>query len=162
MRSMSRRSVRALAVVPALGLLALAGCGDEGDAGAATSPTVSSPTPSSSVATEPTTPATTPNTKSPSNTAAPSGEYANVTIDVTIAGGKVSPSGKNIKMAVGSKVKITGVSDVHDEIHVHGYDKTLELDPGKPGWLIFKADRKGSFEVETHETGRLIAKLVVS
>lgn len=150
----------ALALVPALGLLALAGCGDEGS-GSGSTPS-STPTPTPSVVTDPTSAPTTPNTKSPSNTTDPSGEQADVTLDVTIANGKVSPSGKSIKVAVGNKVKITGVSDVHEEIHVHGYDKTLKLDKGKPGSLVFTADKKGSFEVETHETGKVIARLVVS
>ena len=146
-----------------LGMLVLAGCGDEDDnPGTAPTSPASASTPTPSVVTDPTTPTPTPNTKSPSNTADPSGEQADVTIDVTIAGGEVSPSGQTVKVAVGNTVRITGMTDAADEVHVHGYDKTLELKPGKPGAIIFKADKKGSFEVETHETGKLIAKLVVS
>jgi plastocyanin len=165
MRSRLSRALT-LAVLPAVGALALAGCGDEGGAGS----TPSSPAPATSgppttvmpTASTPATPATPPKNATPSNTTDPSGDEADVNVEVTIAGGKVSPSGASIKVAAGNTVKIAGTSDVDEELHVHGYDKTLELKAGKPASVTFKADTKGTFEVETHESGKLVAKLVVS
>ena len=81
---------------------------------------------------------------------------------MVIANGKVSPSGASIKAKAGQTVRVTGTSDVADELHIHGYDKEIELTPGKPASLTFKADTKGTFEIETHETAKLVAKLVVS
>ena len=49
-----------------------------------------------------------------------------------------------------------------DEVHIHGYDKELPLTPGKPASVKFTADMKGTFEIETHESDKLVAKLVVS
>ncbi len=79
-----------------------------------------------------------------------------------IAAGKISPSGQTVKAKTGQKVRITAVSDVSESLHVHGYDKMLELKPGKPAAVEFTADTKGSFEVETHESGKLVFKLQVS
>lgn len=159
----------ALALLPALGMLVLAGCGDEstgsGDPAATPSSTPTAPAGPSDLPTTvatPTAPASKPNPSTPYNTTDPSREQADVTVNVSIAGGKVTPSGASIKVKAGQTVLITAVSDTADELHVHGYDKTLDLKPGKPGWVKFTADAKGTFEVETHESGKLLAKLVVS
>lgn len=166
MRSTPSRGT-ALALLPALGMLVLAGCGDDSGAGSgpgttpSTAPTTA-PTPTGTPTQTPTGTPSTPNTKSPSNTADPSGEQADVTVNVTVANGKVNPSGASIKVKAGQSVLITGVSDTADQLHVHGYDKEVNLVPGKPASVKFIADMKGTFEVETHESGKLVAKLVVS
>jgi hypothetical protein len=162
MRSTLSRGT-ALALLPALGMLVLAGCGDESDAGStpSTPPPSSAPT-STPPATPSATPPATPKSGTPSNTADPSGEQADVTINVTVANGKVNPSGTSIKVKAGQTVLVTAVSDAADEVHIHGYDKELPLTPGKPASVKFTADMKGTFEIETHESGKLVAKLVVS
>ncbi|MEI8409237.1 MULTISPECIES: cupredoxin domain-containing protein [unclassified Kribbella] len=162
MRSTLTRGTAA-ALLPALGMLVLAGCGNESDSGTSPSTTPSATTPSSPPTDLPTT--TTPgkpNTSSPSNTADPSGEQADVTVSVTVANGKVNPSGATIKVKAGQTVLVTAVSDAADEVHIHGYDKELPLTPGKPASVKFTANMKGTFEIETHESGKLVAKLVVS
>jgi hypothetical protein len=161
MRSTLTRGTAA-ALLPTLGLLVLAGCGGSDSSGGA-SPSPSSSTPSATATDLPTsaTPST-PNTAGPSNTADPSGEQADVTINVTVANGKVNPSGATIKAKAGQTVLVTAVSDAADELHIHGYDKELELSPGKPASVKFTANMKGTFEIETHESGKLVAKLVVS
>ncbi|ADB30751.1 hypothetical protein Kfla_1656 [Kribbella flavida DSM 17836] len=164
MRSTLTRGT-ALALLPALGMLVLAGCGDDSSGGSpAGTPSASAGTPTDVPTSVPTSTPTagTPNTKSPSNTADPSGEQADVTVNVTVANGKVNPSGQSVKVQAGQTVLITAVSDAKDELHVHGYDKELALEPGKPASVTFTANMKGTFEVETHESGKLVAKLVVS
>jgi hypothetical protein len=144
-------------------MLVLAGCGG-GDSDSGASPSNSPSAPASTPADLPTNTPTPgkPNTTSPSNTADPSGEQADVTINVTVANGKVTPSGATIKAKAGQTVLVTAVSDAPDEVHIHGYDKELPLTPGKPASVKFTADMKGTFEIETHESGKLVAKLVVS
>lgn len=164
MRSTLTRGT-ATALLPALAMLVLAGCGNESDGGA--SPSSPSPTPAQPTATPTDLPTMTPtpgkpNTTSPSNTADPSGEQADVTVSVTVANGKVNPSGATIKVKAGQTVLVTAVSDAADEVHIHGYDKELPLTPGKPASVKFTANMKGTFEIETHESGKLVAKLVVS
>ncbi|WP_405060013.1 hypothetical protein OG474_45800 [Kribbella sp. NBC_01505] len=145
-----RLSLRGV-VAAALFALVLSGCGTE-------TPT-SSNTP---VPSQPTmTPSKTPS-ETPSSTPTPVVPAADVTVDVKIAGGKSTPSGQTVKAKTGQKVRITAVSDVADSLHVHGYDKTLDLKPGKSVSVEFTADTKGSFEVETHESGKLVFKLQVS
>jgi plastocyanin len=164
MRSTFSRGT-ALALLPALGMLVLAGCGDDSKSSSSpgSNPT-SAPTtaPTSTPAETPSTPGSTPNTKSPSNTADPSGETADVTVNVVVANGKVNPSGASIKVKAGQTVLVTATSDADEELHIHGYDKELELSPGKPASVKFTANMKGTFEVETHKSGKLVAKLVVS
>jgi hypothetical protein len=162
MRSTLTRGA-ATALLPTLGMLVLAGCGG-GDSDSGASPSNSPSAPASTPADLPTNTPTPgkPNTTSPSNTADPSGEQADVTINVTVANGKVTPSGATIKAKAGQTVLVTAVSDAPDEVHIHGYDKELPLTPGKPASVKFTADMKGTFEIETHESGKLVAKLVVS
>ncbi|WP_432888946.1 cupredoxin domain-containing protein [Kribbella sp. CA-245084] len=162
MRSTLTRGA-ATALLPTLGMLVLAGCGGgDSDSGSSTpSPSAPASTPTSSLPTNTPTPGS-PNTSSPSNTADPSGEQADVTIDVTVANGKVNPSGATIKVKAGQTVLVKVISDADDELHIHGYDKELELSPGKPASVKFTANMKGTFEVETHKSGKLVAKLVVS
>jgi hypothetical protein len=162
MRSTLTRGA-ATAVLPALGILVLAGCGggDSGSGSSTPSPSAPVSTPTSTLPTNTPTPGS-PNTSSPSNTADPSGEQADVTVDVTVANGKVNPSGATIKVKAGQTVLVKVISDAADELHIHGYDKELELSPGKAASVKFTANMKGTFEVETHKSGKLVAKLVVS
>jgi plastocyanin len=158
MRSTLTRGA-ATALLPTLGILVLAGCGGGGSDSGSNTPSPSAPT--SNLPTNTPTPGS-PNTSSPSNTADPSGEQADVTVDVTVANGKVNPSGATIKVKAGQTVLFKVISDADDELHIHGYDKELELSPGKPASVKFTANMKGTFEVETHKSGKLVAKLVVS
>jgi hypothetical protein len=162
MRSTLSRGT-ALALLPALGMLVLAGCGgsDSGSSPSTTPSSVPTSAPTSTPTETPSTPGD-PKTNTPSNTADPSGEQADVVVNVTVANGKVSPSGASIKVKAGQSVLITAVSDADEELHIHGYDKELELAPGKPMSVKFIANMKGTFEVETHKSGKLVAKLVVS
>jgi cytoskeletal protein RodZ len=159
MRSTLSRGT-AVALLPALGMLALAGCGGNSNSGSGSSPSTA-PTSAPSTVSTPTGTATQPQTSTPSNTT-PSGNTADVTINVTVANGKVNPSGASINVKAGQTVLITAVSDAADEVHVHGYDKQLPLTPGKPASVRFVANMKGTFEIETHESNKLVAKLVVS
>lgn len=161
MRSTIARGT-ATALLPALALFVLAGCGNESSSGGSPStPTTAPTTAPSDVPTNTPTPGK-PNSSGPSNTADPSGDQADVTLAVTVANGKVNPSGATVKVKAGQTVLVTAVSDADEELHIHGYDKELELTPGKPAQVKFTADMKGTFEVETHKSGKLVAKLVVS
>jgi uncharacterized cupredoxin-like copper-binding protein len=141
----------ASALLPALALLALAGCDDDGQPGSGQTPSTSASVASPS-ATLPTTPS------GPITTA----DQAAVVIVATVANGKITPNTQTVKAEQGQRVMVTVTSDEADELHVHGYDKEVELQPGKPGSVTFTADTKGTFEIETHESGKLVAKLIVT
>ncbi|WP_214107798.1 hypothetical protein [Acrocarpospora catenulata] len=82
-------------------------------------------------------------------------------ITVTIANRTVTPPPGRVEVAKGQQVKITVTSDVADEAHVHGYDKSAALAPGAPATIDFVADQDGLFEVETHESGLQLLQLAV-
>ena len=84
-----------------------------------------------------------------STTAAPDTTTTAEPAHVAIAAGV--PSGPTVfSYDVGDTVDITVVSDVDDELHVHGYDLVFELTANVPITLDFVADVPGVFEVEIH------------
>jgi hypothetical protein len=46
-------------------------------------------------------------------------------------------------------------------VHLHGYDVMVDVAPGKPARLRFKATIPGRFEVELEDRGLHIAELEV-
>jgi hypothetical protein len=73
---------------------------------------------------------------------------------------------KEIEAAKGDTIRFVVVSDGADQIHLHGYDITLDAGPGKPARFRVKADIEGIFEIESHEAEQagkdpLVAKLRV-
>jgi heme/copper-type cytochrome/quinol oxidase subunit 2 len=58
-------------------------------------------------------------------------------------------------------VSIRVTSDVADEVHLHGYDKKVDVAPGAPATLTFTADIPGIFEVELESRSIKLIDLVV-
>jgi hypothetical protein len=87
---------------------------------------------------------------------------ANETLAITIAGGTVSPTGASMRVSLGQRIQVTAVSDVAESIHIHGYDITLTVPPSVPGEITFTANQIEVFDIETHESGKLVATLIVS
>jgi hypothetical protein len=106
-----------------------------------------------------------PSTSAPesSATSTPTGAPGNGTqISISPTGGEASGQvGGRVSVGLGDPVTITVTSDTPDEIHVHGYDLTAPIGPGTPGTLTFDATIPGVFEVELHESGRLLLSLQV-
>ena len=116
----------------------------------------------------PTSPATTtPGTAAPAGgastgTAQPPAADPNVKVfKVAITGGKVIPKVKRVIAQKGQTVRIVVTSDKADKIHVHGYEKEAALTPGQPTTIQFPADQTGLFEVETHESKKVLFMLEV-
>jgi hypothetical protein len=119
----------------ALAALALTGCSSDSGSGG------SSPSPGSS--------------SSAGSTAAATA------IDVTITQGQISPKPSVHRVHLGDHVRLSVTSDQADEAHLHGYDKEIELQPGKPGTIDFTADIPGIFEVELHKSNLQLLQLEV-
>ena len=68
-----------------------------------------------------------------------------------------------IEVAKDTQVSLTFVNPTsHDEIHLHGYDLSTDIiEKGNEAVLSFVADQAGDFEIESHETGQLLATLKV-
>lgn len=67
-----------------------------------------------------------------------------------------------IKLRQGAAVRLVVNTDSDDELHVHGYDKTLDIDAGEPAMLAFTADQAGRFEVELHASHIALTVLEVA
>jgi hypothetical protein len=53
-------------------------------------------------------------------------------------------------------------SDVAEEVHIHGYDRYVELRPGSTRTVRFEATLEGVFEIEMHGSGVQVAELRVA
>ena len=84
-----------------------------------------------------------------------------MTIDITIANGKTTPSGEKINVSVGEKVILNVTSDIDDEVdaHIGGPGYELEVKAGTPAKGEFTVDSPGSFEVESHHLEKIIVIL---
>ena len=83
-------------------------------------------------------------------------------IAVTFADGRSDRAADRIAVPLGEAVELTVTSDVADEVHLHGYDRSVLVPAGGSATLSFIADISGVFEVEIHESGELLAALEVS
>lgn len=106
-------------------------------------------------------PSSTAPSSAPPSAAAPSPSDA-VEVAITVRDGRVQGSVQTAKIRAGQTVKVSATLDTADSIHVHGYDKTIELTPNQTGSTTFVADVKGVFDIETHESELLVARLNVS
>lgn len=70
------------------------------------------------------------------------------TIAVVVRGGAVQGGVRREQVALGKPARLMITSDVADEVHLHGYDKTGDVGPNAPLTLDFVADIPGVFEVE--------------
>ena len=61
----------------------------------------------------------------------------------------------------GRQIEIVVLSDIRDEIHVHGYDYKVEVAPSIPAVMSFVADLPGIYEVELEKAHLLLFELEV-
>jgi hypothetical protein len=80
---------------------------------------------------------------------------------ISIEGGQPAGGEQEIKVKSGQHVVVEITSDTPDEVHLHGYDLETAVEPGKPAELDFDASLEGIFELESHTTETVLAKLVV-
>jgi hypothetical protein len=86
-----------------------------------------------------------------------------VTVAISIAGGEVDPAGKQVEATVGQTVVLVVDSDAAEELHVHSApdDHEFAIEPGQNQTFRFPVEQPGQFDIETHDTGVLVAQLVV-
>ncbi len=134
-----------------------AGCG--GDDGETTGTSAQSPaTPADSAV--PTGSAVPTESASPSESATESAAGVQQ-ITVTIAAGEVTPPPDRIEVDAGRVVRIVVTSDEADEIHVHGYDLSSNVEAGAAATIEFTADMTGLFEVESHHLDAVLFQLQI-
>ena len=74
-------------------------------------------------------------------------------ITLVVQGGKLTTAPQRVKFERNDVVELTITSDRAEELHVHGYNLHLGLQPGKPATLKFTAKRTGRFSFELHPSG---------
>ncbi|RJL24769.1 hypothetical protein [Bailinhaonella thermotolerans] len=82
-------------------------------------------------------------------------------VEVSYAGGRVTPPSRRVKVGAGATVEIRVTSDRADEFHLHGYDRSMRLEVGEPGTIRLVADVPGVFEAELHDAGVQLFQLQV-
>lgn len=147
-------NVRA-ALVPALVAALLTGCAAGQEPAAAPEPASSA---SSAAATQsPTSAAASP---TPGPTASPTSSVRTVT--VSYAGGEVTGTSGREEVPVGEQVVLRISSDVAEEVHVHGYDLEGAIPAGGSVDIPLTASIPGVFEVELHDSGKVLFQLRVA
>ena len=66
-----------------------------------------------------------------------------------------------IRVNKGETVRFQARSSKPEEIHVHGYDLSREVNPGKTTRMAFEATIDGIFEIEFEHSGTPVAELRV-
>lgn len=94
--------------------------------------------------------------------ARPGGGQTAPTAELTFRGGEVVGGEQTVEVQAGEEVTLAVTSDVRDEVHVHGFDRDADLEPGRTQELSFAAEAEGLFEIELHDSEVLLANLEVS
>ena len=156
----ARRSRFVRAACVASGLLVAAACGDSDGNGGLAAPEPRAPSASPTASATVSSPiATTATTAAPAPPAKPA---ADQTIRITYRGGVVSGAGGRVKVKRGSTVAIVVTSDIADEVHLHGYDRSVAVAKGATATLTFTATIPGGFELELEKTGRRLTQIQVT
>jgi hypothetical protein len=142
--------LRRYAALPLAALL-LTACGGEADQPAATPSEAPSATPTEPAATKP--------AGKPSKKA--SEEPAGVTSAVTIEGGSVEPLAQSVEAEVGQKVELRITSDRAGELHVHATPEQYHDFGSGRSTVTMTFDKPGAVDVEEHESGALLLRVLV-
>jgi FtsP/CotA-like multicopper oxidase with cupredoxin domain len=128
----------------------LAGCGGDDDQGAAATTVATTAATSTSAGASTSSEATT-------TTAG----FAGVLIEATVTGDKVETASRRVRIDRGQKVRIRVQADRAEEVHLHGYDLSADVAPGRPAVIDFTADAPGVFEVELEQAKLKLFELQV-
>ena len=140
-------------VVPGLLLccLLLAGCGGGDDGGEQAAST----TVTAAAATSTTEPSST--SEAPTTTEG----FAGTVVEAKVTGSTVETASRRVRVDRGEKVRIQVEADRNEEVHLHGYDLSSDVAPGKPAIIDFTADAPGVFEVELEQARLKLFELQV-
>lgn len=72
-------------------------------------------------------------------------------IAISLAAGSADPIGEKVDLSVGQEFTLDITSDRNDEVHVHGFDTTVEVSAGETVSTTLTAQQAGTFEVESHD-----------
>ncbi len=92
----------------------------------------------------------------------PADEGVDVVIEISVSDGSVTVDDDRIDVALGSEVLIGIETDIADEVHLHGYDVSVDVLPGERAELRFVADAPGVFEIELEGSATFLVEIAVS
>jgi len=81
---------------------------------------------------------------------------------VEIVDGMPAGGVRELEFGAGDRIRFEVESDVADEVHVHGYDVSKDVEAGGSVRFDFPATIEGVFEVELEDRAEPIAELRVS
>lgn len=84
------------------------------------------------------------------------------TIEVAYAGGAVTGTSGREEVPLGEPVVLRVTSDVAEHVHVHGYDVEQLVPAGGTVDIPVEATIPGVFEVELHDSGKVLFQLRVA
>jgi len=156
------------AVVLVVGFVVLSDSGDDDSGSATNAATATQPPPAQTGADGgATAPAEEPAEETPApepeeTTPAPEPEEAEPRVPtIRVRGGEPVGGVKTLRFGEGDEIDFRVRSDQADEVHVHGYDVTKQVEAGGTARLRFEASIVGRFEVELHGSHTQIARLEV-
>jgi hypothetical protein len=153
----ANRTLAALGATLLMATPALTGCGsDDSSAGDEPSATASA-SQSASASAETPTPSPTESPAGTETSEPPSG----TTIDISIQGGKVDPSGERVKAEVGEPVTLNIDAEKAGELHVHSTPEQEIAFPAGRSTKKLTIDQPGIVDVEDHELEQVIVQLQV-
>ena len=82
--------------------------------------------------------------------------------DLIIKNKKLTAGPDTLKVTEGDEVTINITSDEAEEFHLHGYDKSVELEASKEAQLTFSANLTGRFPFELEKSKTELGALEVS
>jgi hypothetical protein len=69
---------------------------------------------------------------------------------------------QRLRYESGETIRLRFRSDVAEEVHIHGYDEYVDVPAGGSATARFEGELEGVFEIESHGSGELLARLEVS
>jgi hypothetical protein len=78
---------------------------------------------------------------------------------LVIHGSTMNP--EDVQTTEGDTLTLRVKADSRFELHIHGYDRKVELEPGKVQTVTFKTDATGHFTMENEDTGTELGSLNV-
>ncbi|MGD9734137.1 MAG: hypothetical protein AB7V58_00790 [Solirubrobacterales bacterium] len=81
---------------------------------------------------------------------------------IVVRGGEPVGGVAELSVDAGERARFKVTSDVGDEIHLHGYDISKEIEPGASVTFHFPAEIEGIFEIELEQRAVPIAELQVN
>ncbi|HSX29737.1 MAG TPA: hypothetical protein VLE73_04225 [Candidatus Saccharimonadales bacterium] len=80
---------------------------------------------------------------------------------LVVKGKRLAEGPQTLTVKKGDVVAIAITSDEEEELHLHGYDKSVDLEPNKQATLRFTADKTGNFPYELEHSKTDIGSLQV-